>query len=88
MVKNALDTRMRSGALSLIRPVVVQLSKINTPKGLGRFADLVVCRVTHAPSLTVSKTGVPSTKMSVFGASGIALSPFVYRGFDAIANFF
>ena len=49
---------MGSGGLSLMRPVVVQLSKIkSTPKGLGRFADLVVCRVTHAPSLTVSKTG-------------------------------
>ena len=39
-------------------PYAVQLSKIkSTPKGLGRIAGLVVCRVSHAPSLTVSKTG-------------------------------
>ena len=60
----------------------------NHPEGLGRFADLVVCRVTHAPSLTVSKTGVLSTKMAVSWVPGIALSPFVYRGLDAITNFF
>ena len=57
MVKTALDTRMRSGGLSLIRPDLIHFSKINTPEGLGRFAVLVVCRVTHAPYIYSTALG-------------------------------
>ena len=48
------------------------------PEGLGRIAGLVVCRVSHAPSLTVSKTG-KTAMVFVRTMFGMLIWSFIYR---------